>query len=156
MDFYRQTSQTLQDIAITLNHQIIGIINYFSKYNSWKVEKLFRHLDYRLVKWIKNKYKSVKSSYTKASKWLESIKSSYPHMFSHWQLNSSDRIGISRAVWRETFKHGSVRGLGWNSFCLLDRQLLATILKKILPKYQYFSICTYICTLKRTRQTILC
>jgi RNA-directed DNA polymerase len=98
MDFYRQTSQTLQDIVITLNPQIIGIINYFSKYNSWRVEKLFRHLDYRLVKWIKNKYKSVKSSYTKASKWLESIKSSYPHMFSHWQLNSSDRIGISRAV----------------------------------------------------------
>lgn len=98
MDFHRQTTQTLQGIAITLNPQITGIINYYSKYNSWKVVKLFRHLDYRLAKWVKNKYKSVKSSYNKASKWLESIKSSYPYMFCHWQLFSTDQISISRAV----------------------------------------------------------
>ena len=29
-------------------------------------------------------------------------------------------IWITRAVWGETFKYGSVRGLGWNSPCLLD------------------------------------
>lgn len=98
MDFHRQTSQTIQDIAITLNPQSTGIINYYSKYNSWKVGKLFRHLDYRLAKWAKNKYKSMIRSYNKAIKWLESIKSSYPNMFCHWQLFSSDQISISRAV----------------------------------------------------------
>ena len=37
-------------------------------------------------------------SVAKAIKWLESIKSSYPNMFCHWQLFSSDQISISRAV----------------------------------------------------------
>jgi hypothetical protein len=98
LGFHRQTTQTIQDIAITLNPQITGIINYYSKYNSWKVEKLFRHLDYRLAKWVKNKYKSFGNSYSKAYQWLSQIKTSYPYMLSHWQLLPTDQICMSRAV----------------------------------------------------------
>ncbi len=98
MGFHRQTRQTLQDIATTLNPQITGIINYYSKYNSWKVEKLFRHLDHRLAKWVKNKYKSLGNSYRKAYQWLGRIKTSYPYMFCHWRLFPTDQICMSRAV----------------------------------------------------------
>ena len=30
------------------------------------------------------------------------------------------KLGVWRAVWGETFTHGSVRGWGWNSLALLD------------------------------------
>lgn len=98
MDFHRQTSQTLQAIATAINPSIRGIINYYGKFNRWSVERLFLHLDYRLAKWVKNKYKSVRNSYLKANNWLRDIKSSYPNLFYHWQLFSTKPTRMSRAV----------------------------------------------------------
>lgn len=85
MDFHRQTTQNIQAIAKTLNPKIRGIIQYYAKFNIWAVEKLFRHLDCRIAKWVKNKYKSH-NSYQKAYDWLGSIKASHPTMLYHWQL----------------------------------------------------------------------
>ncbi|MDZ7876718.1 MAG: group II intron reverse transcriptase/maturase [Saprospiraceae bacterium] len=86
MKFYRDTSQNIQAIAEKLNVQTRGIIQYYGKYNIDKVGKLFRHLDFRLAKWVKNKYKSTKNSYLKANDWLRDVKSSFPTLFYHWQL----------------------------------------------------------------------
>lgn len=86
MRFYRDTTQTLQAIATKLNAQARGIIQYYGKYNIGQVGKLFRHLDFRLVKWAKNKYKTTKNSYFKAHKWLREVKASFPNLFYHWQL----------------------------------------------------------------------
>lgn len=86
MDFHRQSTLTIQDIAAKLNPQIRGIINYYGKVNLRSVERLFVHLDYRLAKWVKNKYKSMRDSYLKANNWLRAVKASYPNMFYHWQL----------------------------------------------------------------------
>ena len=98
MDFHRQTSQDIQAIATALNPQIRGTINYYGKYNMISVERLFRHLDYRLAKWVKNKYKSVRNSYLKANNWLRDVKSSFPNLFYHWQLFPQRPDCISRAV----------------------------------------------------------
>src|SRR5699024_5894897 len=86
MDFHRQSTLTIQEIAAKLNAQIRGIINYYGKVNLWSVERLFVHLDYRLAKWVENKYKSMKNSYKKSNDWLRAVKASYPNMFYHWQL----------------------------------------------------------------------
>ena len=46
--------------------------------------------------------------------------------FVHWQRGQTPRLCLCtkswvwRAVWGETFTHGSVRGWGWNSLALLD------------------------------------
>ena len=85
MDFIRETTLTLQDLAQMLNAKSRGIINYYSKMNSWAVARVFLHLDYRIAKWVKNKFKSLRS-YLKANDWLREIKSNYPTMFVHWQL----------------------------------------------------------------------
>lgn len=98
MNFHRQTSQDIQAIAIALNPQIRGTINYYGKYNMGSVEKLFRHLDYRLAKWVKNKYKSVRNSYQKAYNWLQDVKSGFPNLFYHWQMFPQRPDCISRAV----------------------------------------------------------
>lgn len=86
-NFHRDSSQTIQKLAKLLNSKTRGIISYYGKYNIWAVEKLLRHLDYRLAKWVKNKYKKMKESYLKAYNWLRTIKSSYPNLFYHWQFS---------------------------------------------------------------------
>ena len=85
MDIQRETTLTLQNLAEMLNAKSRGIINYYGKMNSWAVGRLFRHLDYRIAKWVKNKFKKL-GSYLKANDWLRDIKLKYPTMFFHWQL----------------------------------------------------------------------
>jgi RNA-directed DNA polymerase len=86
MNFQRESTYTLQTLAQLLNAKSRGIINYYGKMNILSVEKLFRHLDYRLAKWVKNKFKKL-GSYQKANDWLREVKSSYPNMFVHWSVS---------------------------------------------------------------------
>ncbi len=51
-----------------------------STYKKLAVEKLFRHLDFRLAKWEKQKYKSLGNSYSKAYQWIRHIKANYPYL----------------------------------------------------------------------------
>jgi RNA-directed DNA polymerase len=86
MNFQRESTYTLQTLAQLLNAKSKGIINYYGKMNILSVEKLFRHLDYRIAKWVKNKFKKL-GSYQKANDWLRAIKASYPNMFVHWSIS---------------------------------------------------------------------
>lgn len=86
MDFHRESTWTLQDLANLLNTKSRGLMNYFGKMETRMLEKLFRHLDYRIAKWVKSKFKKLRS-YQKAFDWLRDIKSSYPNMFVHWSIS---------------------------------------------------------------------
>jgi hypothetical protein len=86
MNFQRESTLTLQDLAEMLNAKSRGIINYYGKMNILSLEKLFRHLDYRIAKWVKNKFKKL-GSYQKANDWLRDIKSQYPNLFVHWSIS---------------------------------------------------------------------
>ena len=86
MDFHKQTKHDIQSIANNLNSMTRGIIRYYATIDKWSVQKLFYHLDVRIVKWVKNKYKSMRSSYLKAKECLRSIKASHPTMFYHWSV----------------------------------------------------------------------
>lgn len=86
INFQPESTLTLQNLAEMLNTKSRGIINYYAKMNIWAVEELFRHLDYRIAKWVKNKFKKL-GSYLKANNWLREIKSSYPNMFVHWSIS---------------------------------------------------------------------
>lgn len=86
LDFQRSSTINLQDIATMLNTKTKGIINYFGKYNIRTLEKLFRTLYFRIAKWVKNKFKKLRS-YQKAFDWLRDIKSSYPNLFVHWSIS---------------------------------------------------------------------
>lgn len=88
LNFHRQTPQTLQDIANKLNPQIVGVINYYGRFNINSLHNLFRKLNDRIAKWVRNKYKRMKRSYLQAYNWLRAIKASYPNMFRHWQFFS--------------------------------------------------------------------
>lgn len=82
----RRSSLTLQDIAIMVEPQIRGIINYYGKYKKWKLQRVMWYFQQRLVKWALNKYKRFKESFDRAYKWLKQIKQQYPTMFYHWTI----------------------------------------------------------------------
>lgn len=84
---HRHSENKLQDIANKLNTQLRGIINYYGKINLGGLRSLFRNLQFRLCKWVKNKYKL--ESYSSGYKWLNKTQKSYPNMFQHWMYFKS-------------------------------------------------------------------
>lgn len=84
LNFHRQSSLTIQEIATMVNLQMRGIISYYGKYKKWTLQKLIWQFHFRLAKWVLNKYKALKGNYSKAYQWIKSIKLSYPTMFYHW------------------------------------------------------------------------
>lgn len=83
LKFHKCTTNKLEDIAKRLNAQIRGIINYYGKINLLGLRSLFRNLQFRLCKWVKNKYKL--KSYSEGYKWLNKIQKSYRYIFYHWE-----------------------------------------------------------------------
>jgi RNA-directed DNA polymerase len=86
MNFQRQSSLNIQDIAAKINPQMIGIIRYYGNFQLQGLQKLIRRFHFHLAKWVLKKYKGLKGSYTKAYDWIDAIKASYPTMFYHWNL----------------------------------------------------------------------
>lgn len=89
LNFHRQSSLTIQDIATKVNPQIRGIIRYYGEFKKWALQNLIRRFHLRLVKWVLKKYKRMKGSYDKAYNWINAIKASYPTMFYHWTIFQS-------------------------------------------------------------------
>lgn len=86
LNFQRNSSKNLQDIANIINPISRGIMNYYATINKWSVYQVFYNLELKLAKWARNKFKSMKHSYQKAYNWVRSIKADYPNMFYHWSL----------------------------------------------------------------------
>lgn len=84
MGFHKQSNITIQDIANRLNSQIRGVVRYYGYFKVWSLHKLFRNFDFKLVKWVRSKFKN--RSFKKAYSWLDKIRTSYPYMFYHWTL----------------------------------------------------------------------
>jgi RNA-directed DNA polymerase len=78
----KHSQNTLQDIAERLNPQIRGIINYYGKIHLLGLRSLFRNLQFRLCKWVRNKYKL--KNFSEGYRWLNRIQNQYKYMFYHW------------------------------------------------------------------------
>jgi RNA-directed DNA polymerase len=87
MNFQRLSTLNLHDLAEMLNAKSRGIMNYFGRMNIWSMVSLFRLLDQRIAKWVKNKFKRL-NSYQKAYDWLRDIKSKHPTIFAHWSIST--------------------------------------------------------------------
>lgn len=85
-NWHRRSELTIQEIAELVNVQMRGIIRYYGKFRMWELQRLMWHFEFRLVKWVLNKYKKFKGSQTKAYKWLKQLKRSYPTMFYYWTV----------------------------------------------------------------------
>lgn len=77
LDFQRESTLAIQQLAEMLKAKTRGIINYFGQMETRSLEKLFRHLDYRIAKWVKKKFKRL-NSYLTANIGCETLSRTIP------------------------------------------------------------------------------
>ncbi len=80
---WRNTRMEIKDIALRLDSKLRGWINYFGLYGKGELRKVMIHLNGRIMRWLKRKYKITGNK--KARLKLTSIIHEYPMMFYHWQ-----------------------------------------------------------------------
>ncbi|WP_218152514.1 group II intron reverse transcriptase/maturase [Mucilaginibacter sp. OK283] len=84
--WHRRSDLTMQDIADQINPQMVGIIRYYGKFKLRGLQPLMKRFEFRLAKWVLNKYRKFRGSYGEAHKWISELKISYPAMFYYWTV----------------------------------------------------------------------
>lgn len=82
---HRMTDKELEDIARIINPVVRGWINYYGRFYKTAMNQIIWRINWRLRRWVANKYKRVKSSQRRAQNWLRKITESKPKLFVHWQ-----------------------------------------------------------------------
>ena len=85
-NWHRRSNLSIQEIAVKVNPQMKGLIRYYGKFKLGELRRLMWHFEFRLVKWVLNKYRRFKNSYTKGYQWIKGLKRSYPTMFYYWTV----------------------------------------------------------------------
>lgn len=82
-DAFKNTKLEVSDISVKLNVKIRGWVNYYSVFGKRGLHRSMVRIDYRLTKWMKNKYKiQTKEAVRK----LNAMKRESPRMFYHWEV----------------------------------------------------------------------
>jgi RNA-directed DNA polymerase len=84
MKFHRWSTGTIEDLAKLLNPKLSGWVNYYGKYGKSELSRVFRILHSRLIKWVINRYKSLKGSIKRAYAYLKQLQKGNP-IFYHWK-----------------------------------------------------------------------
>jgi len=82
---HAKTSESLQDLAKVLNPVIRGWFQYYGRFYRTALQLLAKHLDDRLAKWARRKFKSFKNRRNAVNNWLRGICKENPKLFAHWQ-----------------------------------------------------------------------
>ena len=85
MKIDRRSDLNLSEIAEKCNPILRGWENYYGKYSKSSLNSIWNFFDEKIVKWIKKKYKKVKSK-GKARQILSQIKLDFPMLFTHWKF----------------------------------------------------------------------
>jgi len=87
LKIHRWVHFPISKIAVLLNPKIRGWINYYSKFRKSELRKLFRAVNLRLMKWVRNKYRKFRRRHWYiAYKFLKGISRDYPNLFEHWKF----------------------------------------------------------------------
>lgn len=88
LQLHRFVYSPLSKIASLLKLKTRGWINYFGKFRKSEMGKLFRVLNLRLAKWVRNKYRKFRRRHWYLSyKYLQGISRDYPNLFEHWKYD---------------------------------------------------------------------
>jgi RNA-directed DNA polymerase len=79
---WRNTTQSLSDIANELNAKLRGWINYFGRYGKRNLRGTMTYLDIRLTQWLARRHKC---GYRHAGHILATHVRTTPRLFYHWQ-----------------------------------------------------------------------
>jgi len=86
MKIHRLTHLSIYQIAGMLRSKIIGWINYYGKFRKSEMGSMFRLLNFRIARWVRNKYRRFrKKHWYTAYKWLVNVSKTFPQLFVHWE-----------------------------------------------------------------------
>ena len=85
LKIHRWTNCSIEEIAIKINPIIQGWINYYAKFTRTAFYPICRQINMKLVKWARNKYKSLKKHKVKTIEFLERICANNKGLFAHWK-----------------------------------------------------------------------
>jgi len=83
--FHLWTNLSITQLAEKFNPKIRGWINYYGKFRKYNLMRIFKILNWRLIKWAVYRYKRFKGSMHKAGRWIRQLAKSKPNLFVHWQ-----------------------------------------------------------------------
>ena len=78
------SSAGLRGASRLFNPSIRGWIAYYGRFYPSALQRIFKPLDRRLVRWAQGKYKRLRSSRYQAWQWLRRLAASEPRLFGHW------------------------------------------------------------------------
>jgi RNA-directed DNA polymerase len=84
-NFHRWTHSDIYQIAEYFNKKIRSWINYYGKFQKFRLQRIFSIFHKRLTKWALNRYMRFKGSHRKEGRWIRQIAKIYPGLFVHWQ-----------------------------------------------------------------------
>jgi len=87
-----KTQLSLDEIARKINPCLRGWINYYGAFNRSVLMNIFRHLETRLFKYVKRKYKRRCRHLKRAKRWLVKVYEYQPDLFVHWQYGRHPKI----------------------------------------------------------------
>jgi group II intron reverse transcriptase/maturase len=82
--FQRYSELSLEDLARWLNPTIRGWINYYGEFYSGVLRRFLWRLDHRIVKWARKKYRNIRGSNKRSTKWFTRLRANRPTLFAHW------------------------------------------------------------------------
>lgn len=86
MKLHRMVHLRLADLAAIISDKVRGWIHYYGKVWMSELHYVFRFLNKRLAKWVRNKYRKFRRKHWFfAYKWLQETAKYYPNLFVHWQ-----------------------------------------------------------------------
>ncbi|PCH64858.1 MAG: group II intron reverse transcriptase/maturase [Bacteroidetes bacterium] len=85
MRIHRWSTGTIEELAALLNPKIRGWMNYYGKIHRRGLDRVFRALHWRLMKWASNRYKAFKGSINRSYELIRRMFCERRDLFSHWR-----------------------------------------------------------------------
>lgn len=86
MKLHRMVHLQLPQLARLLAAKLRGWLHYFGRVRMSSLRGVMRNLNFRLAKWVRNKFKRFRRKHRyNAFKWLRELSQHYPNLFVHWQ-----------------------------------------------------------------------
>lgn len=82
--FQRLSELSLEDLARWLNPTIRGWINYYGKFYPGVLKRFLWRLDHRIIKWARKKYRRIRGSNKRSTRWFNRLRANHPMLFAHW------------------------------------------------------------------------
>ena len=79
-----RNNQSLEEIARFVNPFVRGWVNYYGRYYKSALTPVLRHLERRLVYWVRRKFKRYRYHHRRAFHWLGQVARREPQLFTLW------------------------------------------------------------------------